>query len=208
MSSLNGLIVDDHPAIRTGILSALQGQIKFKSIREAGNINDAKQIFKMYRIDVMITDLSLNGEDGFILSEYVKKNYPLTRMICYTMHRDWSYLRKAFDIGVDAYILKDSEMNYLVAGLQSVIAGKKVFPVEMRTLLPEIPDETKKKMKKLSKRELEVLHFIGNGCMNREIAENLSLSVRTVESHRASIIQKLELGSSMELVQFAISILK
>ncbi|WP_244242696.1 response regulator transcription factor [Leptospira bouyouniensis] len=114
------------------------------------------------------------------------------------MHRDWEYLQKAANFGADAYILKTETSINILNTIKSVYQGKKIFPHKINNLQIEFTetDELLKKLNTLSKRELDVLHELKSGKLNREIADELQISIRTVETHRSSIMQKLEIRST------------
>ncbi|BDA78518.1 DNA-binding response regulator [Leptospira kobayashii] len=198
-------LIDDHPAIRKGIQSMIQNIPDFSLVGEASSAEEAIADFSFKKIDILISDMILPGQNGLVIFEKIKALQPHAKVIFITMMKDWDMVKKAYLLGADGYILKDSDSEYIEASVKEIIAGKKVFPDGMVSILPlgSEWEDTRAKLQDLSKREKEILELIAKGNLNREIAEKLGISIRTVEGHRSNLIEKLNLNSAQSLVRFA-----
>ncbi len=201
MNSYNIFIVDDHPLIRTS-LRELVGEIEgFECVGEAADLKTAASKLKFQRVDLLLLDLSLAEGDSLVQLAKWKAENPARKIVLVTMHRDWQYLERAVEAGADGYLLKDSSLETLQAALVDVLVhDKKIFP--RQTPDRAVPDEISGRIASLSAREKEVLKLIALGYMNREIAQSLGLSVRTVESHRARILFKLGVKNAAALAAY------
>lgn len=177
----------------------------FSLVGEASSAEEAIADFSFKKIDILISDMILPGQNGLVIFEKIKALQPHAKVIFITMMKDWDMVKKAYLLGADGYILKDSDSEYIEASVKEIIAGKKVFPDGMVSILPlgSEWEDTRAKLQDLSKREKEILELIAKGNLNREIAEKLGISIRTVEGHRSNLIEKLNLNSAQSLVRFA-----
>ncbi|MDF3821435.1 response regulator transcription factor [Leptospira sp. 96542] len=195
--------MDDHPVIRTGLQAEIEGDVELEFKGSSESILRALHDPKLSQSQILITDISLKDENGIQELSNIKKQIPHLRIIFFTMHRDWAYLEKAFSLGADGYILKSTPMPQLVLAIKEVIKGNKIFPDEIKNFKPEktFNPNLNYNLEQLTKREREILKYLAEGKLNREIAEILNLSVRTIESHRASIFNKLNVDNIVELGQ-------
>ncbi len=157
--------------------------------------------------DVLLLDLSMPQVDGLQLLEKVTNGHPHIRTIALTMHRDREYFRAAIARGAWGYVLKDDVFDTLIDAILSVHAGRKFYSAAIRDMMVEeyeMRQNSADSVALLTPREQEVLRLIAKGQMNKEIAEQLFLSVRTVESHRAKIMHKLRINNVQGLVRFAV----
>lgn len=197
-SQISVFVIDDHPILRKGLQAEIESDSGFKFVGSSDSIHDGLNRMKFKAVDVLIMDISLKEENGINELTNVKQKFPTLKIIFFTMHRDWEYLQKAANFCADAYILKTETSINILNTIKSVYQGKKIFPHKINNLQIEFTetDELLKKLNTLSKRELDVLHELKSGKLNREIADELQISIRTVETHRSSIMQKLEIRST------------
>lgn len=199
-------LCDDHAVVRSGLRRLLEAEPDLEVVGEAGSAGEAVEVATAARPDVFVMDLGLPDRSGIAATADVCAVCPSTRVLVLTAHDDVAYLRRAFEAGATGYLVKDAADVELVQAVRQVAAGKQyVHPTlgaallapEAATARPAGPGG------ELSEREVEVLALIANGLTNAEIAERLYVSVRTVETHRAHIHQKLDLRTRAELVRVA-----
>ncbi|MBL8020273.1 MAG: response regulator transcription factor [Leptospirales bacterium] len=197
---VNVLLVDDHPPVRAG-LRAMLAETEFSVLGEVATAEAAVGKIRLSRVDLVLMDISLPDGDSFQVIPTIRQSRPDTRIVLLSMHRDWVYLEKAVALGVRGYLNKDMNADEIVAALRNVMKGGLAFPgpVQETPVPGTIPAN-------LSAREREILQLISEGLLSREIAERLGLSLRTVEFHRANVIQKLGLRNGIDLVKVAISL--
>ena len=199
-------LCDDHAIVRSGLRRILDAEHDLEVVGEAGSVREAVVLARAERPDVFVMDLGLPDGSGTTATAEVRKASPATRVLVLTVHDDVAYLRRAFEAGADGYMVKEAADVELVRAVRQVASGRQyVHPSLGAALLA--PDAPPARLGgpggKLSEREGEVLRLIALGLTNAEIAERLYLSVRTVETHRAHIHQKLDIRSRAELVRFA-----
>ena len=199
-------LCDDHALVRSGLRRILEAEPDFEVVGEAGLAGEAVDVARDAQPDVFVMDLGLPDRNGIAATADVCKVSPGTRVLVLTVHDDAAYLRRAFDAGATGYLVKEAADVELVQAVRQVAAGKQyVHPSLGAALLaPEAAGARPAGPGgKLSKREVEVLGLIADGLTNAEIAERLYVSVRTVETHRAHIHQKLNVRTRAELVRVA-----
>lgn len=199
-------LCDDHPVVRSGLRRVLEAEADLVVVGEAGTAAEAVAVAAASTPDVFVMDLGLPDKSGIAATAEVLRVSPSTRVLVLTMHDDIAYLRRAFEAGAAGYLLKEAADVQLVLAVRQVAAGKRyVYPTLGAALLA--PDAAAARLGgpggELSERELEVLRMIALGLTNSEIAERLYVSVRTVETHRAHIQQKLGVRNRAELVRRA-----
>lgn len=200
------VLCDDHSLVRGGLRRLLEDEPGFDVVGEAATAADAISLVGTTRPDVVLMDLSLPGEDGISATRCISAEHPGTHVLVLTMHDDVAYLREAFAAGAAGYVVKKAADVELVAALRTVAAGDTyVHPNLGAALLTQkaAPSGVGGRFADLSPRELEVLRLLAVGFTNPEIAEKLGLSVRTIETHRANVQQKLNLRSRAELARLA-----
>lgn len=199
-------LCDDHGVVRSGLRRILDEEADLLVVGEAGNVEQAIALAKAEQPDVFVMDLGLPDGSGITATADVRHVSPKTRVLILTVHDDIAYLRRAFEAGADGYMLKEAADVELVEAVRQVAAGRQyVHPVLGAALLapdlgyprPHGPGGD------LSERETIVLRCVALGLTNPEIAAQLFVSVRTVETHRAHIQQKLDIRTRAELVRFA-----
>lgn len=199
-------LCDDHAVVRSGLRHILEAEDDLEVVGEAGTAAAAVEVASDLRPDVFVMDLGLPDRSGIAATADVCAVSPATRVLVLTVHDDVAYLRRAFDAGAAGYLVKEAADVDLVQAVRQVAAGKQyVHPTLGAALLsPDAPSARPAGPGgELSEREVEVLTLIANGLTNAEIATQLYVSVRTVETHRAHIHQKLNLRTRAELVRTA-----
>jgi two-component system response regulator NreC len=199
-------LCDDHAVVRSGLRRILEAEADLEVVGEAGSAAEAAEVASSARPDVFLMDLGLPGRNGIAATADVRAVSPDTRVLVLTVHDDVAYLRRAFEAGATGYLVKEAADVELVQAVRQVAEGKQyVHPSLGAALLaPDAPPARPAGPGgELSEREAEVLALIANGLTNAEIGEQLYVSVRTVETHRAHIYQKLDVRSRAELVRVA-----
>jgi two-component system, NarL family, response regulator NreC len=201
------LIVDDHAIVRAGLRAVLQGEPGMELVGEATNGDEAIQISQAVYPDVIVLDLNMPGLSGIQVTRQIKQEQPEVRILILTVHEDEALLREAIRAGASGYIIKHAAENELISAIHSVMLNDiYIHPKMIRAILAE-PEGQKplaaSPVEMLTPRETDVLLLIVQGYTNRQIAEELSLSVRTVEGHRSNLTEKLGLHSRVELVRYA-----
>jgi two-component system, NarL family, response regulator NreC len=201
------VLVDDHAVVRSGLRLLLDKQEDIEVVGEAGNAKDAIFRARALKPDVMLLDVVMPGESGIEVLPKLLKESPDTKVLVLSMQDDPSYVREAFAAGASGYVLKEAADEEVVAAVREIAAGGHyVHPaLGARMVAAEAQERAAAEADPLSDREREVLRLLALGHTNQEIAEQLYISVRTAESHRAHIMQKLRLGTRAELVRYALA---
>ena len=201
------LIADDHAIVRAGLRTLIKAEADLELVGEATGGYEAIELVERYKPQVLLIDLSMPDLDGIAVTRRVHPHFPEMRILFLTIHEDEALLRAALKAGASGYILKGAAETELVAAIRTILRGDLyVDPSMLRKLLPEggtRPAEERGSAVPLTPREAEVLRLIVQGYTNRQIGEELSISVRTAESHRANLSEKLGLHSRVELVRYA-----
>lgn len=207
------VIADDHAVVRTGFSMILNFQEDMEVVDTAAEGVEAYQKVMQHQPDVLIMDLSMPpGESGLIATSKIVESFPETKILILTMYDDEEYLFHVLRNGAKGYILKNAPDEQLISAVRTVYRGDTYIDPKMTTsLVNEVVNNTGQDAKNtndpfriLSKRELEILPLIAKGYGNKEIAEKLFVSVKTVEAHKTHIMQKLNLKSKPELVEYAL----
>jgi two-component system response regulator NreC len=201
------VLADDHAVVRSGLRLLLDAEEGVRVVAEAGNTDDAVRLTKAHRPDVLVLDLNMPGGPGAssldVLPE-LSESMPSTAVVVLTMQSDPQFARTALGAGARAYVLKEAADAELVEAVRRAAAGEVYLNPRLGALLAAEPPEPEGPPDDLTEREVEILRLIALGHTNAEIGEQLYLSVRTVESHRAHVQQKLRLSTRAELVRYAI----
>ena len=205
--SVRILIVDDHAVVRTGLRLLLDAEEDFETVAEAGTARDAVFEARKHKPDVILMDVGLPDRSGIEVTVDVLKEAPDAQVLVLSMEDDPSYVREAFSAGASGYVLKEAADSELVTALRQVAAGEPyVHPaLGARMAAAEAEAAARADADPLSEREREVLRLLALGHTNQEIAKMLFISVRTAETHRAHIMQKLRLTTRAELVRYALA---
>jgi len=204
------VIAEDHQILRDGLKAILNASEDLKVVGEAADGLEAIRRIHELSPDLALLDLSMPRMDGLSVMKEIHNRNPETKIVALTMHKDEEYVLEAFRSGANGYCIKSSGHNELLVAIRAVLSGKTYVSPEISDKVLEGYLETKKRMKKksswdtLTQREREVLKMVGEGYRNKEIADYLCISVKTVEKHRANIMQKLDLHSASALTAYAI----
>lgn len=202
------LVVDDHVLIRKGLVLLLQAYPDISIVGEAGEGEEAIKIALKEEPDVILMDISMpNGIDGIVATQEILRHSKNIKVILLSMHDEEGYIQKAIEIGANGYILKNSQGGELYRAIEQVHKGERYYEVG---LPPEQIDRMfenkgKKQASVLTLREQEVLRLVVYGNTNKQISLKLSISPKTVENHKANIMNKLDLKQKSELIQYAIA---
>ncbi|MGH2566807.1 MAG: response regulator [Bacteroidota bacterium] len=203
------LLVDDHPIVLTGLRNALASHPPFAIVGEATNGQEAVHLAKETQPDVVLMDISLPVKNGIEATREIRKALPQTQVLVLTMHENKEYALELVQAGAQGYVLKDSPPADLITALETIHRGESYFsPSIAQMLVQELRESSRPSRRKttsqLSDREHEVLQLLAQGFTNREVAERLSISIRTAEFHRDAIMKKLNLFTVAELTAYAI----
>jgi len=200
------LLVDDHSVVRSGLRMLLDSQDDIETVGEAGDMRTAVFETRALKPDVILMDMVMPGGSGIEATTAVLKEHPDAKVLVLSMQDDPSYVREAFAVGASGYVLKEAADAEVVAAIREVATGARyVHPaLGARLIAAEAEDRRRAEADPLSEREREVLRLLALGHTNQEIAKMLYISVRTAETHRAHIMQKLRLQTRAELVRYAL----
>lgn len=205
--SIRVLIADDHGLLRAGLRTLLNAEPAIKVVAEASDGYEALRKVKTTNPDVILMDISMPGQCGIETARKLKQIKPGVHILILTVHEDKSLLREAIQAGASGYIVKRAVESELINAIHAVSHGDMyVHPAMTRFILHETTHkrpEPKQPLEPLTNREIDVMRLIVHGYTNRQIAELLNLSRRTVESHRANIMGKLQVNSRVELMRYA-----
>lgn len=210
MEKIKIILVDDHQMFRDGVKSVLSDEENIDLVGEVGNAKDLYELLKTTNPDLIITDISMPDISGIELSKFVSENYPEINILILSMHSNVEFITKSLAAGANGYLPKDTSMKELLEAINAIYKGETYFNKNISdTLLKSIvgkakPSKENAKNETLTKREREIISHVVDGLSNKEIACKLFISIRTVDSHKNNIMQKLNLKSSVELVKYAI----
>ncbi len=205
--SIKVMLADDHVLIREGIRQLLEFDGAIEVIDEANDGNECLEKLNKVKPDILLLDINMPKKNGIEVLEEIKNNNMNVKVLILTVHNEVEYLLKAVDIGVDGYILKDTESNELKKAIISIVNGESYI---QPNLIPALNsklvsrDKDKDKIDSLTNREMEVLICVANGMFNREIADELSISERTVKNHVTNIFKKIDVADRTQAAVFAI----
>lgn len=205
--AINVMITDDHSMIREGLKQLLELEGEFKVIAEAADGIECINKLETVRPDVLLLDINMPNMNGLEVLQKLKEMKIKMKVLILTIHSEVEYLLKAVDIGVSGYILKDSESAELKKAITTVVNGENYIQPSLIPLLNAKMidrDSDTIKIESLTKRELEVLKNLSYGMYNKEIAEKLDISERTVKNHISNIFKKLEVTDRTQAAVFAI----
>jgi DNA-binding NarL/FixJ family response regulator len=198
------MIVDDHPVVRQGIRLMINAEADLAICGEAQSEQQARRMVRELNPDVVVVDLSLTEGDGFNIVRDVHAHFPAIRILVLSMHDEAIYAERLLSQGASGYIMKQAATEQLITALRTVLRGERFISEALQSSIASRRSDDGGQKSRLSARELQVISLIGQGLGTREIAENLSLSVKTVETHRLTIKRKLALETNAQLVQYAI----
>jgi two-component system, NarL family, response regulator NreC len=200
------LIVDDHAVVRSGLRRVLEAEDGIEPVGEAGTAREAVFEARSTSPDVILLDVVMPEQSGLDVIPTLLHEHPETKILVLSMQDDPRYVREAFANGASGYVLKEAADSEVVAAIREVAGGGRYVHPELGARLVAAETEERRRAEEdpLSEREREVLRLLALGHTNQEIAKRLFISVRTAETHRAHIMQKLRLSSRAELVRYAL----
>jgi two-component system response regulator NreC len=207
VSRVRIVVVDDHAVVRAGLRLLLAAEADFDVVGEAGDAHEAIFQVRAGHPDVILRDVVMPGESGIEVMPKLLHEAPGAKVLVLSMQDDPSYVRQAFAAGASGYVLKEAADSEVVGAVREVAAGGRyVHPaLGARLVTADVEARAAAESDPLSDREREVLRLLALGHTNQEIAKLLFISVRTAETHRAHIMQKLSLATSAELVRYALA---
>ena len=217
MNPIRVLIVDDHKLVRAGIISLLKEIQDVKVVAEADNGHDALKLMETHSPDLVLMDVAMRGLNGLETLARIARNYPRARVIILSMHSNEEYVIQALEGGAFGYVLKDASPQELEIAIKAAMQGEIYLSPKIskqlindylsrahgHTVRAELQGEAKS-LSLLTSRQREILQLIAEGCSTKEIASKLNLAVRTVETHRADIMKRLDIHETAGLVRYAI----
>ena len=196
------VLADDHQVVRSGLRMLLDGERDFEVVAEAGDVESARRYVRGHRPRVLVLDLNMPGASSLEAIPTIREESPDTQIVVLTMQQEPAFAREALGAGALGYVLKEAADDEFVEAVRRAASGESYLNPALGARIASEPPQGPPD--NLSKREVDVLRLIALGHTNAEIAERLFLSVRTVETHRAHIQQKLGLSSRAELVAYVI----
>jgi DNA-binding NarL/FixJ family response regulator len=210
MNSLRIVVAEDHAIVREGINGLLSSSAGFEVVGEAGDGVEAMRLVQELKPDLLLTDLSMPNTDGLSLTKTAKQKVPDIKVIVLTIHDSEEYIYQVFKNGADGYVLKEAAYNELLAAIEAVMGGKKYLsPSVSGDVIKHYLDHpltAANPIDKLTPKEKEVLGLITEGMSNKEMAERLFVSVKTIEFHRMNIMNKLDIHNQAALIRFGINL--
>ena len=206
------LMIDDHPIVREGMAQFLNLQDNLHLCCQASSTAEALDAMAACSHDLAIVDISLNGESGLDLIRVLRQRYPQLAILALSMHDESLFAERALRSGANGYLMKQEGTRNILRAVQQILAGNIYLSADIlsrlaqRLLTPPSADPSR--VAGLSEREFGILYLIGMGLGTRQIAEKLNRSVKTIESHRANLKEKLHLQSGRDLVRFAVQLLE
>lgn len=204
---MNVMICDDHAMMREGIRQLLEFDGNIHVIEEAADGDECLKKLEKVKPDVLLLDINMPVKNGIEVLEKIREEQMPIKVLILTVHNEIEYLVRAVDIGVDGYILKDSDSNELKKAIYTIMSEENYIQPSLIPLLNSrlvARDTDQEKIQSLTKRELEVLIQVTNGMFNKEIAEKLNISERTVKNHISNIFKKIDVADRTQAAVFAI----
>jgi DNA-binding NarL/FixJ family response regulator len=208
MAALRILLADDHTMVRQGLRKVLEDRPEWQVVAEAGDGHEAVRLAELHKPNVAVLDVAMPLLNGIEATRRITKRVPQTRILVLSMYSDEAYVTQMMKAGAAGYLLKDSAGVDLLEAVQSVSQGKSYFsPAVARLMLDDYARQRgtdDDRYETLSDREREIFQLIAEGKANKEIAALLFISLSTVETHRARVMEKLDLHSAAEIVLYAV----
>lgn len=204
MRQVKVVIIDDHVMVREGIKQLLEIDGDILVVGEAGDGEEGIKLLENMKPDVVLLDINMPKMNGLEVLEVLKKRGLSHKVLILTIHNEVEYLVKAVDIGVDGYVLKDSELAVLKKAIFTIDEGNSYIQPSLTPLLKDKLEQMKEAKEELTKRELEVLKLIARGMYNKEIADELVISEKTVKNHISNIFRKIDVSDRTQAAIYAI----
>src|SRR5512140_3496876 len=212
------LIADDHDVVRSGLKMLLRSHASFSIVAEAADGEEAVRLTDKHLPDIAILDISMPKMDGIEATKQIKEQHPEVKVLILSVHENEEYAYQVLRAGASGYVLKNSGEKEIFDAIRSALSGERFFSPGISKIIvdgfvarSEAPSVGERKNQRtgskqdLTEREVEVLRFIAQGLTNRQIADQLCLSFRTVNTHRANLMQKLDIHETAGLVRYAIN---
>ncbi|MFW6326989.1 MAG: response regulator [Bacteroidota bacterium] len=196
------ILIDDHEIFRNGLKVLLEASGDYRVIGEASNGEEALDLLKLITPDLILMDIHMPGMNGLELSKRVMEKYATMNILILSMYDDKQYYEKLIDNGVKGFILKDSNFDELQTAINRINAGSTYFSQEL--LLKLVNEKKQNPEDAFTSREMEILQLLAKGLSTQEIADQLYISFRTVERHRANLLTKTNTNNSLKLLVYAI----
>jgi len=203
------IIIDDHPLVREGLKQLLAEHAEFSIVGEASNAFQAKQLIDQAKPDIAVLDLTLGHDDGIELTRWIREQHPSVRILILSMQEEALYAERLLRLGVSAYVMKSAAETDFLNALRKVARGQRHLSAEMNERLlskaarGQLSSGDDDPVTALTHRELQVFQMIGGSVSTREIADQLQLSMKTIDAHRRHMREKLNLRSTNELMRYA-----
>lgn len=212
MEKIKIILVDDHQIVRDGIKSLLADADDIDIISEAASFNELREKLKLQDPDIILMDISLPEMSGIEITKWIAETYPNLKVLILSMYTGEDFIYNAIKAGAKGYLPKNTTRKEIIDAIHSVYSENEYYSESISNVIlksyvnkAKSADTLAEPLEdKLSARELEILKYYAGGLTNQEIADKLFISIRTVESHKSHIMQKLELKSIVELIKFAI----
>jgi len=205
------ILLDDHQMFRDGVRSVISDEPDIEVVADIGCANELYDLLETVSVDLVITDITMPEISGIEVTEYLTKNYPGIKILILSMHSGEEFIIKALNAGASGYLPKETGIDELLEAIHQIFNGNHYFNKEISdTIVSSVLNKREtatrgiSKADELTKREKEILKLVVEGLTNKEIADRLFISIRTVDSHKNNMMNKLELKSTVELVKFAI----
>lgn len=203
MKKIRLVLADDHPMIRAGFKTLLAQSSDFEVAGEAGSGQELLKVVAAVKPDVTLVDVHMPGMNGLEALEKLHASFPEIRFLVLTMHDEREYVQKALKAGADGYLLKNIDREELENAIHTVFKGGKYFSPEITAILADTVAHPVQGESEITPREKEVLVLVGGGHSTKQIADQLGISIRTVETHRINMLKKLGVNNSAELIRKA-----
>ncbi len=198
------LIIDDHPTVQEGLRAILTARIPGLECEAVGSAGEALQKVEHDSWHVISLDISIPGRSGPELIQEIKRRQPGVRILVYTVHPEDQFGVRSLQAGADGYLTKDRPMDELIHAVQTLLAGNRYISNALAQVLADAVTLPPEPHRLLSERELQVLRLLVTGVNPKEISDRLNLSIKTVSTYRARVLEKLHLSSTADLVRYAI----
>ncbi len=207
MNRIRVLIVDDHALVRAGFRALLESQ-SIEVVAEANDGREAIELTKKYHPDIVLMDIGMSGLNGIEAASRISREFPSSRILILSMHANEEYVLQALRAGASGYLLKDSGRQELMLAVRSIIEGKTYLSPEVsKHVIDNYVESVGGKsdpLERLTPRQREILQLIAEGRTNKEIAQILKIAVKTVDTHRTQLMERLDIHDVAGLVRFAI----
>lgn len=210
MPKANVLLVDDHVVVRQGLKALFADEPDIAVVGEASNGREAMERLTELEPDVVLMDISMPGLNGIEATRQIRQRYPTVKVVVLSMHANEEYVFQVLQAGASGYVLKQSDSLEVLTAIRAAVAGGSFLsPPISRTVIDDYVHRAEARgqggdLDLLTSREREVLQLLAEGRTNREIAEELSISIKTVETHRSNMMNKLGVSSKTELIRYAL----